>query len=322
MKPPIPLVILGGSDTAPGPRPASPETSGEATGPRPLTGCKGVDVRINGRCLADLLIERLRGLGAFDPICVAGPAAAYRVLEQPVTLIDTDAGFGKNIEAGITWVQEEFGSRPMAIATCDIVPDAAELEAVWQDWLDSQPTDLWFPIIEAPHDRDELGASAWKPRYRVLPEDGGELVPVLPSHLTVFDPAGLRLGFLYKLMDVAYRTRNRSITYRRATLFRELAWNIFLDDLRKLATFQVPGLFLDIVVSGSRAAGQLRDQTITRAGLENALRRMFVTRAHRKAYPDRRIRLPILPGLSLARDIDTHEEAEALRQVAVAGASS
>ena len=52
---------------------------------------------------------------------------------------------------------------------------------------------------------------------------------------------------------------------------------------------------------------------MTRERLERAVRRVVVSYGHRRRYPRRMVRLPILPGvLSLARDIDTEEEARAI----------
>jgi hypothetical protein len=42
------------------------------------------------------------------------------------------------------------------------------------------------------------------------------------------------------------------------------------------------------------------------------MRRVFVKRAHRLRHPDRRVRMPFLRAMSIARDIDTVEEARAL----------
>ena len=42
------------------------------------------------------------------------------------------------------------------------------------------------------------------------------------------------------------------------------------------------------------------------------MRRVFVLRSHRQRHPERRVRMPLLRALSIARDIDTVEEARAL----------
>ena len=62
---------------------------------------------------------------------------------------------------------------------------------------------------------------------------------------------------------------------------------------------------------GIAAARELRDGTITRERLEQALRTIFVKSRHRRKFPGRRVQLPIVEALSLALDIDTEEEARA-----------
>jgi hypothetical protein len=68
----LPLVILGGSDRRAA---ALPEA---AAGKHPLTGYKGVDVRLGGRPLVEVVAERFLASGAFEPVYVAGPEAVYR----------------------------------------------------------------------------------------------------------------------------------------------------------------------------------------------------------------------------------------------------
>jgi hypothetical protein len=68
----IPLIILGGSDR----KPAALPPQGRDL--HPLSGCKGIDVRLAGRCLIEHLADRLRRSGAFEPIWVAGPRARLR----------------------------------------------------------------------------------------------------------------------------------------------------------------------------------------------------------------------------------------------------
>ena len=62
----LPIVILAGSDDRPAEMPA------EADGRHPLSGYKGVDVRIAGKTLVETVIDRLRACGRFGPIHVIG----------------------------------------------------------------------------------------------------------------------------------------------------------------------------------------------------------------------------------------------------------
>ena len=225
----IPILILGGGDRKPVRLPPG------VHGKHPLTGCKGVDLRIGGRCMVDILIDRLHGSGAFDPVYVSGPADAYRAAGIPAILIDTDRGFGRNLQTGIEGVRQHHPHGPMAISTCDILPDPTELRHLLDDYFEHAPSDLWFPIIRAPEDPAELGASAWKPQYSVIPNGERRPVKVLPGHLTIFDPDALRLAFLYHLVDLAFETRNRPILVRRAFILRRLLFTLMKQDLLHLA---------------------------------------------------------------------------------------
>jgi hypothetical protein len=299
----IPTVVLGGSDKKPVTLPP------DAEGKHALTGCKGVDIRLGGRCLADLTVERLRACGRFDPIWIAGPAEAYATSENADRVIDTDSGFGGNIRAGLEFLRERHPGRPLAMTTCDILPEPEDLELALTDYDSSSPCDLWFAIVEAPDDPQALGASSWKPRYWVAPSLDADPIAVLPGHLAIFDPEAMRRQFVYRLLELAYRTRNRPIGYRRSYLLRRLLMTMILQDLRLLFRLQPPTLTWDITHSGLRAARRLRQHVVTRQELEDALRRIFVKRSHRRRHPERRIEMPILDAVSLALDIDTLEEA-------------
>lgn len=300
----IPLIIMGGSDRQAGDLPSWVHDRS------PLTGAKGATLVLRGKRLVDLLIERFRSAtDLFDPIYIAGPASDYSEIASDVEVIDTDGGFGHNIEAAIEFARARHPGSPLAMSTCDILPEPEELCALLEDYHREQPSDFWFPIIAV--DEHALGASEWKPRYRVIPR-GREPTSVLPGHLVIFDPEAMRLRFLYRLLQVGYTTRNRSVLYRRAAFVRHLLWNVMVQDVLHVLTLRVPNVTWDTWRHGYFAARRLRDGQLTQEELERVIRQMFVKRRHRKRHPDRRARLPILRGMSLARDIDTLEEARAL----------
>ncbi|MDX1390672.1 MAG: hypothetical protein R3344_15895, partial [Acidobacteriota bacterium] len=110
---PIPLIILGGADRKPARLPEGTRDH------HPLSGCKGVDVRLHGRCLIEEVRDRLDRSRAFDPIWIAGPRATYLEAGVEGRVVDTNGSFGDNIRAGIEAVGSELGERPMAIVTCD-----------------------------------------------------------------------------------------------------------------------------------------------------------------------------------------------------------
>lgn len=309
----LPIVILAGSDR----RPAHLPKRGRDK--RPLAGYKGVELRIDGRTLVETVADRLEASRCFRPIYVAGPRAALASLGRRCELIDADGTLGQNIRVSIETVRREHPERPIAFITCDVVPDVETIRNLVAAWERRAPCDLWFPMIHAPEDRGALGASSWKPAYRIVPREGLPAVEILPGHLAIVDPAALRLKFLYRLIEVGYRTRNRSINARRGVMIRGVVLALLYQDLLHVLTLRAPTLTWTVLRVGIAAARGLRDGRITRARLEDALRQIFVTSRHRRRYPDRRVLLPIVEGLSLALDIDTEEEARAVGAAVVDG---
>ena len=301
----LPLIILGGSDR----RPASLPPEGR--GKHALSGCKAVDVHIDGRRLIEIVVERFRAAEWFDPIYIAGPAAAYTKTSLDVEVFDTDAGFGRNIQVGIDEARRRHPESELAMATSDVLPTEDDLDTMLDDYFEHAPTDLWFPMIRAPEDERDLGESSWKPRYG-FPGEGDQTVPVLPGHMAIFDPDAMRLQFLYRLLDLGYQSRNRPILYRRSFMVRQLLFRLLWQDFLHLVSFRLPTFTWDTLKTGASAALKLRNNRLTRPELERAMRQIFSRRRHRKRFPDRRVRMPILDALSLARDIDTIEEAAAV----------
>ncbi len=298
----LPIVILAGSD----PRPAALPADGRDK--HPLAGYKGVDVRIGDRTLVETVVDRLRASGRFDPVYVVGPVSAFGRIDAESLLIDADGTFGQNIQTSLEAVRSASPGRPMAFITCDVLPEVDTLRELMDDYDRNVPCDVWCPLIHAPEDRRRLGASAWKPAYRIVPREGEPAVAVLPGHLAVVDPDALRLNFLYRLFQLGYRTRNRPIDYRRGVMVRGVVLELLYQDLLHLFTLRAPTLTWSVLRVGITRARELKRGTITRVRLEEALRQIFVTARHRRRNPDRRVWLPIVEGLSMAKDIDTEEE--------------
>lgn len=300
---PIPLVVLGGSDRRAARLPAAGRDK------HPLRGFKGIELTVGGRAVIEILLERFRACGAFDPVYVAGPVAVYRRAGVSAPLIDTDSSFGGNIEASVRVVAGRHPGAPIGFTTCDILPDPETIAQAAVDYRRRAPTDLWYPLVRAPGDRSRLGASAWKPVYRLLPAEGKPTVEILPGHIVIADTAALRLPFVFRLFELGYRTRNRSILYRLTVMTGGLVASILYHDLLRIVGGRRPTLARDILGYGIRGSLRLRRGELTVAGLEDVIRQMFVKRDHRERYPERRVSFPILEGLSLALDIDTEEEA-------------
>lgn len=299
----IPIIVLGGSDR----RTAELPDSGRDK--HPISGCKGADILIDGRPMVESVVRRLDACGCFGPVYLAGPSQAYRHVRTTARLIDTDGTFGQNIRASLEAVRADHPGSPVGFITCDILPEVATLRGLMETYWRHAPCDLWFPLVRAPEDISALGEFAWKPVYRIVPREGEPPVRILPGHWVIVDPEALRLDFLYRLFQIGYRTRNRPINRRRAVMVRGLLLELLHQDLLHVLGLRLPTLTWTVLGSGISAAAALRDGRITRARLEDAMRRIFVKARHRKRYPERRILVPLVEGLSLALDVDTEEEA-------------
>lgn len=300
----IPIIILGGSDGKPG---AMPE--GQDAG-QSLSGIKGADITIAGEPLVCNVARRIRESGAFGPIYLAGPARVYQSICPDVEFVDTNADFGTNIDRSLRVVQSRHPGSPVAFITCDILPDGETLAAMAGDFRQALPCDLWFAVVRTPEDPDQLGASAWKPRYRLVPRSETEAVEMLGGHLVIVDPASLRLDFLRRLFRHTYATRNRSLAYRRTAVMRSMLGSLFREDLGRLFTGRFPDVTWTTLRAGLKAVRRLGRGTITIPELETALADLLIQRdlVRREGC---RVRVPVVDHLSLALDIDTEEEAVA-----------
>lgn len=296
--PPIPVTILGGSDRRPG---HLPEGDLHA-----LATYKGIGIRVSGRPIAAHLVERLRAAAGFGPIAIAGPARAYGALGLGADLIDTDGSVADNLRAAI----EHHGLRPepLAVLACDVLPSVAELRQLRADYDRDAPVALWFPFVRVPEDPDRLGVFAWKPKYHIAPAPGAPPERILPGHLAVFHPSSLRLPLLYRLLSLAYSTRNRSVAHRKRAMLRSVLAGLLGADLRRMVRLRPPTLTATVISSGLRLARLLRQKNMERGELERLIGRIFV----RREAPVRGIRHPFCDIVSLAEDVDTEEEARAI----------
>lgn len=300
---PIPLIILAGSD----PEPAALPEAG--AGLHPIKGAKGMDLRIGGRPIIDLLLERVQESGCFDPVFIAGPARVYGEARNGARVIDTDSTFGNNIEASVMAVAPQSRDGIVAVTTCDILPRGDELRRLMEDYYENEPLDFWAPLILAPEQPNELGASAWKPKYRIQPIADAEPATLLPGHMVIADTNAVRLPLIFRTFDLAYRSRNRGVLYRLWLIVTHIVFGLVVQDTRHILGFRLPDLTATVISNGVMLAFHLKDGVITSEEMAERLRRIYVSYKHRKAYPDRKGRLPLMHALSMAKDIDTEEEA-------------
>ena len=65
-----------------------------------------------------------------------------------------------------------------------------------------------------------------------------------------------------------------------------------------------------VIQQAAIIATKLRRGTMTSEEMARRFRLIYMRRAHREEYPERQGRLPAMSGLTLAKDMDTQEEAE------------
>jgi hypothetical protein len=300
----IPLIILAGSAK-------KAETISDEHSHR-LYGPKGLKIRLAGQPLIDVIIDRFRECGAFDPIFVAGPANRYGTERNGATVIDTDADFGHNIKAALESVVARLSPGATAFSTCDVIPELSELHELVADYRSHLPLDFWFPLIRVPEDRSKLGASADKRQYRLIPEGASEPVSILPSHLVIVDPTALRFTLIYRSFELAYRSRTRPVFARFLYITAGVLLFLLKRDLLNLVRLKPPLLTPIVLFNAALMSHRLGTGVITQRQIETHLHQIFGNEPHRRRYRDRTGRVPVLDGLSLARDIDTEEEAEEL----------
>ena len=299
-----PLVVLAGSD----PQPVELTEAGR--GLNPISGYKGVILLADGQPLVRCLLERLAVSNRFSELYIAGPAQIYSRLTQGASLIECDGRIESNLRAAFHAVRENHPYGPIAFITCDVLPDARVIGEAMDRYAEAAPCDVFCPLVELPNLVGALGASAWKPRYRVRAEARAAPQDILPGHLIIVDPDALRLNFVLQLVRLSYRTRNRPLGERHWTLRRGLLGHALWEDLRLLLTLRVPELTAALIADGAAVAMGLRSGNMTTEQIARAVRQVVVSYHHRRRYPQRRVHLPILTeALSLACDIDTEEEA-------------
>ena len=278
-----------------------------------LKGYKAVDLRFRGRPLISIVVERWRRSGAFDPIYVAGPESVYRPFAADFEIVDTDGSVVANLRAASQRVLAENAESSIAFSTCDILPEVGELQPLLDEYWEHAPCDFWVPQIRVPENVGELGESAWKPQYKIIPRDESTGVATLPGHLIIVDPKAVRAKLLFHMLELAYRSRNMPISYRRTYILQRILLSLIWEDLKGLLRLHPPLMTWEIVSNGLALARGLREGELDEVELGRLVRNIYVFRSHRREFPDRRGRLPVLSGLSLAKDIDTLEEAREVK---------
>jgi len=129
----LPTIILGGSDRKSTRLPDGSEDK------HPLSGYKGVDIRLGGRPMIEVIVERLKRVGCFNPIYIAGPAKVYDQVQCDASLIDANGSFGQNIQASMESVRAVHAESPIGFITCDVLPEVDSLRELMADYSRSDP---------------------------------------------------------------------------------------------------------------------------------------------------------------------------------------
>ena len=286
---PLPAVILAGSDRKPGPVPGGGEEC------RFLVGYKGADVRIHGRPLIQILRERLLESGRFSLVLVAGPKRIYEPL-TPGAVIDTDGDLGHNLRRifrSCKWAER------LCLVACDVVPTCEDVERAMDLWEEAERPDVWFPLVEGP---EKLGASGWKPKYKIRPTRDAPPKVFLPGHIGILRLKVIRRRFLCKLASTLYRLRNRELEERRRVVTAFIVGDLLGQDLLNLFHFRLPTLTWRVLSQGWRLYSKLRKGALSVDDFAEAVKQVFVRPRFKKTA-----RVVITPTdlVSWARDLDT-----------------
>ena len=307
---PLPLVLLAG-----GSRRFEVLPDGKAvteSDRAALAGYKAIDLRIGGRPVIELGVRRFRSSPVFSPIYIAGPEKLYADLDLgDVRFVDTDGDFGTNLQNATEAIHAEHPDAMIAYSTADVLPDPGELATAVADFERHRPCDFWMLECRVPEDPSRLGESAWKPRYRITGDGDSTPVETLPGHLVVADPRAVRRRFTYQIFDLAYGTRNLPIPRRTWKITVGLGARFWQAEMEEIRHGRRPTVVWDVLVHGFGFAFELW-RGIHHTRMEDRIRRIFVHRRHRRTYPRRRGRVAVLHALSLAKDVDTAEEAREL----------
>ena len=271
-----------------------------------LSGFKGAIPLPWGKCIAAELVDRLRMSGRFHDPLLVGPRSIFGGLVD-CEIIDVEGSLVDTLRSAQRCISDRFcEAEPIAVSACDILPTAAEFGELLEHSYDPHDDcSFWWQMIVA--EREELGASAWKPRYGIRRAPGESPQNAYPGHLVIYRPKALRTDLLIRLLTLAYRYRNRPIRKRVLPMLVRGIASLAIQDLRNLAAGQLPVLTLSIPWHMLRGFSEFRRQTLTVPGAEAHLARVLLHRRFRRRG-DRPVVVALSHLLSFAQDIDAREE--------------
>ena len=304
--PPIPLVLLAGGSRRYDQMPAA------AAEHHPLSGYKAAGLQLDGSPLIRHVCKAFAESGAFGPIYIAGPHDVYETIRPDDTLlIDTDGNFGQNLQVATEHVATRHPGAAVAYATADVLPSPEDLSLVLADLDAASPYHFWMLECRYSGIAKRLGTSTYKPKYWIRGDDDERPVPTLPGHLVIARPDASRRHLMYDIFDIAYNTRNTSIGHRLRVVTIGIFSSLLKTDWRRLRQGKLPCVTFEIMCFGLIFAFKLW-RGIDHRQMAALLTRIFLHREDRRDHPERRGRVAVLDTVSLARDVDTHEEAREL----------
>lgn len=299
----LPIIVLAGSDSRPGAVPAGMQPDDMVTGP------KGTIELQTGNCLAAELMDRIGASDCFAEPLLVGPKRWYHG-KVDGEIVDVEGTLVQTLRQLAHTVTTRFpGDQPIAITACDILPSAKDFQQlIRRDYAPHAEKMFWWQMVEA--DPGEMGASAWKPSYRLPPEVGQTALTLYPGHVVIARPHALRFQLINRLLELAYKYRNRVLDQRYIGITLGALGSLIAQDVRNLADFQLPVLTFVLPFVGLRDFFKYRRGTVTLRDHEEFLRKTFLHRRYHHAANDRPVVISTTSVLSFAKDIDTKAELE------------
>jgi len=301
----LPIIVLAGSDSHPGTIPAELSPSAMLTGP------KGTFQLRSGRCMAAELIARIRASQRFAEPLLLGPRQWYEG-KVDCEVSHVQGTMIHSLRHLTDILQNRFsGAQPVAVAPCDILPSSADFQRLLdEDYAPHADAMFWWQMIEG--QPSAMGAGAWKPSYRLPPNVGQVPRSLYPGHLVIARTCALRFHLMNRMLELAYRYRNRVLEKRYIGMTCGILGTLMRQDLRNLAKFQVPMLTFQIPYLGLRGFFGYRRGTAALSEVENFLAKSFLHRRFHRAAGGRPVVISVSSLLSFAKDIDTQAELEEL----------
>jgi hypothetical protein len=165
---------------------------------------------------------------------------------------------------------------------------------------------FWWQMIEA--QTAAMGAGAWKPSYHLPVTTGQPPLSLYPGHLVIARTCALRFPLMNRLLELAYRYRNRVLDERYLGMTCGALGTLLGQDLRNLARLQFPSLTIHLPYLGLRGFYRYRRNKASLRDVEHFLAKSFLHRRYHGLAGGRPVVIAVSTLLSFAKDIDTRAE--------------